>query len=91
MTPIYMLHSLKKTVSFNLDNNEIYDTYHRTEYDRSQIDHVLYRRAYNRVSNEEWNNIYITLDLYKLYEMPVHKDSLHNNVYQAKKVVLQRN
>lgn len=77
-----------KSVVFNLDKNEIKETYSGDEYLRFQIDSVLYRRGYsNLVSDEEWNNIYITLDLYKLYEMKVHKDSFHNNLYHAKKLI----
>jgi hypothetical protein len=77
-----------KSVIFNLDKNETQETYSGDEYLRFQIDSVLYRRGYsNLVSDEEWNNIYITLDLYKLYEMKVHKDSFHNNLYHAKKLI----
>lgn len=83
--------SLKKVVKFNMDSNITYDTYDGDEYDRSQIDSILYLKAYNKVSIEEWNNVHVTLDLYKLYEMPIHKDSLHNNQYQARKVIIQNN
>jgi hypothetical protein len=75
-----------KNVNFDLGNNIVYITYSRQEYDRSSIDHVLYRRAYRRISNEEMNAIYINLDLYKLYEMPVHKSSFKNNLYHIKKL-----
>jgi len=70
-----------KKVSFNLLNNEIYKTYSSEEYDRGQIDHVIYRKSYNRISNDDLNIIFITLDIYKLYEMVVHKESLKNNSY----------
>ena len=73
-----------KKVEFDLNRNKVYTTYNSMDYDRSQIDHVVYRRGYNRVSNEEMKAIYITLDMYKLYEMPVNKHSLHNNSYQAR-------
>lgn len=75
-----------KSVNFNLSNNQVYITYSREEYDRSCIDHVLYRRAYRRISDDEMQSIYVNLDLYKLYEMPVHKNSLHNNTYHIKKL-----
>ena len=75
-----------KKVTF-ADSNKIFTTFSSDEYDRSCIDYVLYRRSYNRVSDEEWNNMYITLDLYKLYDMKTHKDSFHNNLYHAKKLV----
>lgn len=73
-----------KKVTFN-NTAVIYKTYSPDEYCRHQIDSVLYRKMYNRISQEEWNNIYITLDIYKLYEMIVHKDSLKNNSYSLNK------
>jgi hypothetical protein len=76
---------LKKQVSFK-QNNETFVTYSSEEYDRFPIDSVLYRKSYNRISNEEWRSIFINLDLYKLYEMRVHKDSLNNNSYSLKKI-----
>lgn len=78
----------KKKVQFNLDRNLEYSTYDKNEYDRTPIDHVLYRRAYNRISDEEFKSIFVILDLYKLYEMPVHKDSLKNNAYTIKSKML---
>jgi hypothetical protein len=79
---------MRKSVVFNLDKNETQETYSSDEYDRFQIDSVLYRRGYaNLVSDQEWSNIYITLDIYKLYEMKTHKDSFHNNLYHAKKLI----
>lgn len=75
----------KKNVSFNL-NNQICITHSPKDYDRFQIDSVLYRKNYNRISNDEWRTIFINLDLYKLYEMRVHKDSLSNNSYSSKKI-----
>lgn len=77
-----------KNVQFDLNRNMIYPTYSRNEYDRSCIDHVLYRRAYRRISDEEMNAIYVNLDLYKLYEMSVHKSSFKNNSYHIKKILV---
>ena len=74
-----------KKVLFNLDNNKIHTTYNLSEYDRFQIDSVMYRRSWHRVSDEEWNSIYVILDLYKLYDMPVHQNSIHNTLYHLKK------
>lgn len=79
---------MKKSVLFNLEMNKTYVTYSSDDYLRYPIDSILYRRGYsNLVSDEEWNNVYITLDLYKLYEMKTHKDSFHNNLYHAKKLL----
>lgn len=80
---------MAKNVYFELDKNTVYRTYSREEYDRTSIDHVLYRRAYRRISDEEMNTIYVNLDLYKLYEMPVHKSSFKNNSYHIKKLIIQ--
>lgn len=75
-------------VSFNLDINQIYMTYSSQEYDRTSIDHVLYRKSYNRISLDEMNTIYVNLDLFKLYEMNVHEMSLCNNHYHIKKIII---
>lgn len=80
---------MTKTVNFNLNKNTMFVTYSADEYDRSSIDHVLYRRVYGRISDEEINAIYVNLDLYKLYEMPVHKDSFKNNSYNIKKLCMK--
>jgi hypothetical protein len=74
-----------KHVRFDLSKNTYADTYDKTEYDRSQIDHVLYRRAYQKLSDAEFQKINVLLDLYKLYEMPVHKESFANNYYRTNK------
>lgn len=76
-----------KKVSFDLSRNETILTYSESEYDRGQIDSVLYLRSYRRISDEEWSSIYIKLDLYKMYEMPVSKDSITNNRYHCKEVM----
>lgn len=78
-----MYSKIQKKVSFNL-NFKTHVTYSRDEYDRSSIDHVLYRRSYNKISDDEMNAIYVNLDLYKIYSMPVHIDSLCNNNYHTK-------
>jgi hypothetical protein len=67
-----------KKVKFDLEKNVVYYTYSPDEYDRHIIDCVLYMRGYNKVSNEEWNNIFVELNLYKMKEMKVHKDSIQN-------------
>lgn len=77
---------MKKTVNFNLDKNITFITYSSDEYDRTCIDHVLYRKAYRLVSDDDFRSIYVSLDLYKLYEMPIHIDSLKNNLYYTKKL-----
>ena len=58
-----------------------YITYSYKEYDRLCIDHVLYRKAYNMISDIEIYNLYLDLDKYKLYEMVVNKESFCNNLY----------
>jgi hypothetical protein len=80
---------MSKNIQFDLNKNRVYITYSREEYDRSSIDHVLYRRAYRRISDDEMNSIYVNLDLYKLYEMPVHKTSFKNNSYHIKRLIMK--
>lgn len=75
--------NVKKTVTFN--NNVIeHITYSKDEYPRDPIDSILYRRGYQRVSDQEWNNVHILLDIYKMFEMNVHKDAYKNNQYHTK-------
>lgn len=72
-----------KRVSFN-NIIETKITYSSDEYDRYPIDSILYRKAYGRVSNDEFNYCLLMLDLYKIYEMVVHSDSFKNNSYYKK-------
>lgn len=72
-----------KKVTFS-NTPTIFITYSKDEYSRDPIDHVLYRKAYKKISDQEINNIYICLDIYKLYEMSVHKDAYKNNHYHTK-------
>ena len=67
-----------KSVSFDLDKNEIYSTYSLNEYDRYPIYSTLYLKCYNRISDQEWMLMYQTLNYYKMNEMIVHKESLCN-------------
>lgn len=67
---------MSKKVTFNESKNETRDTYNKEEYDRGTIDHVLYRKAYNRITQKEFQDIYFDLEKFKLFEMVVHKDSL---------------
>lgn len=69
---------MKKRVEFNDCQNTVYETYSREEYDRLPIDSVLYLYGYTRVSENEWNNIFIELNHYKCTEMIVHKKSVQN-------------
>jgi hypothetical protein len=78
---------MSKNIHFDLNKNRVYITYSPEEYDRSSIDHVLYRLAYRHISDEDIKSIYVNLDLYKLYEMPVHKSSFKNNSYHVKKIM----
>lgn len=68
-----------KFVKFN--SNTEYTTYSSSEYDRHSVEHVVFLKAHNKISDQEMNQIYILLDIYKLYEMKVHKDSFKNNMY----------
>jgi hypothetical protein len=67
-----------KKVTFNLSKNKIHKTYSRKEYDRHQIDSVMYLYSYNRISQKEWIKIMMELNIYKTREMNVHIDSIHN-------------
>lgn len=67
-----------KTVSFNLDNNIVFETYSKDDYDRRQIYSTLWRKAYNRITFQEWRSIYESLNKFKCEEMIIHKDSIGN-------------
>ena len=56
----------------------IYETWSKFDYDRSQIDSILYRKCYRKISNDKWNNIIKKLLDYKQNEMIIHIDSLKN-------------
>lgn len=73
----------RRSVKFN-DVITEHTTYSKDEYSRETIDSILQKRSYQRVSDQEWINIYTCLDIYKLYEMNVHKDSFKNNQYHTK-------
>lgn len=67
-----------KRVIINEEYNKEYTTYTNKEYDRCTIDSILYQKCYQRVSSEEWINIFIILNNYKCTEMEIHKDSINN-------------
>lgn len=74
-----------KKVVIDENKNQIFYTYSADEYDRFQIDHVLYKKAFNKITDSEFNTILVTTDMYKMYEMCVHPDSFINNKYFYKK------
>lgn len=69
---------IKKSVNFNLNKNTIHEVYSEDEYDRHQIDSILYLKCYKRINQNEWSDIFIKLNYYKMEEMIVHKESLKN-------------
>lgn len=60
---------IKKCV-FN-DIITIHPTYSKKEYDRSQIDSTIYKKCYQRISEEKWKEILFKLQMYK-NEMILH-------------------
>lgn len=69
---------MSKSVSFNLEQNIIYDTYSFSDYNRTQIDSFVYKMTFKQVTNKKLLDIFNQLNKYKLEEMVVHKDSLCN-------------
>lgn len=67
-----------KKVCFNTSKNVTNLTFSKEEYDRSQIDSVLYLKCYNKISINDWRRIKQNLFHYKTKEMVVHKDSATN-------------
>jgi hypothetical protein len=68
---------MSKCVTFDLKKNILYKTYSAEEYDRRQIDSILYKKAYQKVSPVEWLDMINTLNAFKC-EMVVHKNSVGN-------------
>ena len=62
----------QKVCRFSDNNNIVYTTYSRDEYDRLPIDSTIYKKSLNKIPLTEWNNIVKSLILYKKYEMIVH-------------------
>jgi len=77
-------------VVFNLDKNETFYTYSNQEYDRMQIDSVMYKRCYNKISNEEWEDLIRELNFYKLNEMQSHKNELFTKKVQSNELFTKK-
>lgn len=69
-----------KKVSFS-NKIVVLPTYSSKEYNRYQIDSILYQKSINRITLEEWNKIHATLNMYKMFDMVIHPQSLKNNHY----------
>lgn len=67
-----------KRVTFKESSNITYITYSKEEYDRFQIDSILYLYLYQKISNHEWKSVFEELNHYKCTEMIVHRDSIGN-------------
>lgn len=67
-----------KQVRFDFEKNTVHETYTVTEYDRHSIKSILYKKCFNRISDEDWDNMLKDLNTFKLTEMTVHKDSIKN-------------
>lgn len=68
----------QKNVYIQENKNTYHIVYSSDEYDRSQIDSFVYRKSYMRITHYEWTIAMKELNNYKLNEMIVHKDSVHN-------------
>ena len=65
-----------KIVQFDLNLNEIFYTYPKSEYSRLPIDSILLKKMTNRISEIEWAQHRHELLRYIHCEMIVHKDTL---------------
>jgi len=74
--------SKSKVVRFN-SIPTVHSTYSSDEYDRFIIDSILYMWCLKRVSTEEWLQVFIELNSYKMNEMIVHKYSIQNTKFHA--------
>jgi hypothetical protein len=71
---IFLLRYTMKKVSFN-NQVAILDTWSSFEYDRCQIESILYKKSYNRINDSEWVNLYKRLYKFKINEMSVYIDN----------------
>ena len=67
-----------KHVTFNLECNTEYHAYSLSEYDRIPIHSILYLKCCKKLSDEEWNSELEKINIFKKYEMIVHKNSICN-------------
>jgi hypothetical protein len=71
---------MKKCVRFNVEENRVYEMYSCDEYDRlcnNEIDEMY----------ETMDEMYVWLDIYKICEMRVNKESVKNNQYNNKGIL----
>ena len=64
-----------KSVSFS-DTIKIAETWSSSDYDRSQINSIIYQKGYNKVPNIVWKRAMESLNIFKSREMTVHIDTL---------------
>lgn len=67
-----------KHVTFNLEYNTEYDAYSSCEYDRIPIPSILYLKYSKKLSDEEWYSELEKINIFKKYEMIIHKSSICN-------------
>ena len=66
---------MPKRVTFN-ETVAHGDTWSIEDYDRSQINSIVYERGYNRVSNIDWKRIIEQVRSFRLREMSIHIDNI---------------
>jgi hypothetical protein len=66
-----------KNVTFS-ETVKIGYTYNKEEYDRKSIDSILLLKSKNQISSFQWRQVFVELNQFKIYEMPIHPDSKPN-------------
>jgi len=68
----------QKSVKFNCETTQVYQTYSSQEYNRNSIDHIFFYKITNQISHHDWKCAMQELSFYKCNEMIIHFDSLQN-------------
>jgi hypothetical protein len=67
-----------KNVKFNLEKNTIHEVHSANEYNRNQIESIMYLKLFGKITLFEWTQVLNEINMYKLIEMQVHNDSVTN-------------
>ena len=67
-----------KNVKFNLEKNTIHEVNSENEYNRNQIESIMYLKLFGKITLFEWTQVLNEINMYKLIEMQVHNDSVTN-------------
>jgi hypothetical protein len=65
-----------KSVTFDFSKNTLHETYHNDDYDRGAYMLTLWQRCRKEITDEQWRDMFVELNNYKMTEMTVHINSI---------------